>query len=113
MTFGLNFRGYGVNSCKLSMHYTLGKSGIKMRYSSTSGTYSFIGNVTSSAKTTDKVATKVGANVNGYGKYHSVFVFPVSGNQISTLNEIHGAVKIKSWNKSKKSMKLYESHYVN
>lgn len=112
MTYGLNIHGYGIDSDRLAMHYTLGKSGITMRYSSTAGTYSLIGNISSSAKTTDKVATKVGANVNAYGKYHAVYTEPIAGDQMSSQTEIHGAVKIKSWNKTKKTMKLYESHTV-
>ena len=80
-----------------------------MRSSTTAGTYNLIGSVTGTAKTTDSVATKAGANVNAYGKYTISYVFK---NTMTFIREVHGSVKINSWNKSAKSMSLYENFYT-
>ncbi len=107
ITAGLNLNGIGIATEKLTMHYTLSSKGITMRYSSTNGTINHSGGITSSCKTTDFVATHVGANVNAYAKFTTTF--NLTGG--TSVDVVHGAVKITSWNKSAKSMKLHENWY--
>lgn len=102
---GWNYKGVGVGDEKLTLHYHLGKAGMKMRYSSTSGTFLFLGTISAKSKTTDSSAKKVGQNINAYGRYN----FTVIKTLYSATDTIHGAVRIDSWNKSAKHMKLHES----
>ncbi|MFX3618313.1 MAG: hypothetical protein ACE3JK_12410 [Sporolactobacillus sp.] len=64
-----NVQGFGINDERLTMHYSLGSYGIKMRESSIIGSYIVMGSITASAHTTDSVATHEGADVNAYGVY--------------------------------------------
>jgi hypothetical protein len=101
-----NVQGFGIVDERLTMHYTLGSDGIKMRYSSTAGSYIFFGSMSAAAHTTDTVATHEGADVNAYADYH--YEWPVG----SHSDRVHGKVLLYQWYKSDKKMLLRESWYM-
>lgn len=109
ITAGVNWKGLGFYSQRLNMHYTLSNSGIKMRYSNTAGSYSYVSGLSTSCKTTDFSATHVGANVNAYAKFTCSGILSTPA---GAIDYVHGAVKITSWSKTNKNMKLHESWYL-
>ncbi|MCO7128328.1 hypothetical protein NIE88_21620 [Sporolactobacillus shoreicorticis] len=103
-----NIQGAGLLDERLTMHYSLGSYGIKMRSSSIAGSYVFGGNMDATSHVTDSVATHEGANVNAYADFKISFLFSLGGTR---FDRIHGAVKLYKWYKSSKKMQLRESWY--
>lgn len=98
--------GITVVTLQLGTHYTVGNSGLKMRYLSTSGTSgTSLGDVTvANTKTTTASATSVGSTLKGMASYK------LTGKLNNGYIELRSSIKLEKLDKSKKYAYVYQSY---
>ncbi|MCE4051862.1 hypothetical protein [Bacillus sp. Au-Bac7] len=112
-TATVSVKSYGatIGSLKLVNRYSVGTYGLKFREVSTAGTSGvepFVYINSSSAKVTDSKAEKVGYNMNARGEYS--WKMGIGAVTKSFTSEIYSTIKLRSWDKSKKTVVVGQSY---
>lgn len=113
----ITFRASGLNVGKLYLrsHYSVGDYGLKMRYSSKSGTRSYLPKFDISratAKTTDSKAPVEGHDINSYGEY-TVKIDLLGWLGGSRYYDIRSQIKLKKLDKKEKYAYVAQSYVFN